>query len=58
VFEATSRAEGGPEPLPTAVKIPDNHLNYALTWYALAVVLVVVYLIYHQQQGRLGARKQ
>jgi len=58
VFEATSRAEGGPEPLPTAVKIPDNHLNYALTWYALAVVLIAVYLVYHMQQGRLGARKQ
>lgn len=58
VFEASSRAEGGPEPLPTAVNIPDNHLNYALTWYSLAVVLIAIYLIYHKQQGRLGTRKQ
>lgn len=58
LFEATSRAQGGPAPLPTAVKIPDNHLNYAITWYALAVVLIVIYLVYHRQLGRLGARKQ
>lgn len=57
LFEATSRVEGGPEPLPTAVNIPDNHLNYAITWYALAAVLLAMYLVYHQQQGRLGTRK-
>lgn len=25
----------------------NNHLDYALTWYALAVVLLIVYLLYH-----------
>jgi surfeit locus 1 family protein len=54
VFEAAGRVNGGPEPLPTAVRIPDNHLNYALTWYALAIVLVLVYLRYHATVGRLG----
>ncbi len=54
IFEATSRVPGGPEPLPTAVNIPDNHLNYALTWFALAVVLAVFYLRFHVVQGRLG----
>jgi surfeit locus 1 family protein len=57
VFEATSRSAGGPEPLPTAVNIPDNHLNYALTWFSLGIVLVVVYLRYHMVQGRLGFRR-
>lgn len=57
VFEATSRNAGGPEPLPTGVNIPDNHLNYALTWFSLGVVLVVVYLRYHVLQGRLGFRQ-
>ena len=57
LFEATSRNEGGPEPLPTAVNIPDNHLNYAITWYTLAVVLMTMYVVYHHQQGRLGTRK-
>jgi len=54
VFEATSRLPGGPEPLPTAVNIPDNHLNYALTWFSLAVLLVVFYVRFHVVQGRLG----
>ncbi|MFN8947854.1 MAG: SURF1 family protein, partial [Alphaproteobacteria bacterium] len=57
VFEATTRSAGGPEPLPTAVNIPDNHLNYALTWFSLGIVLVVVYLRYHMVQGRLGFRR-
>lgn len=54
VFEASTRVPGGPEPLPTAVNIPDNHLSYALTWYALALVLISVWLRYHVVQGRLG----
>lgn len=54
VLEATTRVKGGPEPLPTGVNIPDNHLNYALTWFSLAVVLLVIYLVYHARQGRLG----
>jgi len=57
VFEATSRSADGPEPLPTAVNIPDNHLNYALTWFSLGIVLVVIYLRYHVVQGRLGFRQ-
>lgn len=29
------------------VDLPENHLGYAITWYALAVALVLIYLIYH-----------
>ena len=54
VFEANSRLPGGPEPLPTAVNIPDNHLNYALTWFSLAVLLAIFYVRFHMVQGRLG----
>jgi surfeit locus 1 family protein len=57
VFETTTIVQGGPEPLPTAVNIPDNHLNYALTWFSLAIVLLVVYVSYHVTQGRLGVRR-
>ncbi len=31
------------------VDLPNNHLGYALTWYALALVLLVIYLL-HQSQ--------
>ncbi len=36
------------------VDFPNNHLQYAITWFALAFVLLVIYLLYHRKQGRLG----
>lgn len=30
-----------------AVEMASNHLQYALTWFALAVVLAVIYIVYH-----------
>jgi len=56
ILEADSAVTGGPEPLPTLENLPDNHLNYALTWYSLAIVLIGVYLRYHYMQGRLRFR--
>lgn len=53
ILESTTAVEGGPEPLPSHVDIPDNHLGYALTWFSLAVVLLVIYLRYHVVRGRL-----
>lgn len=53
LFEALTRTPGGPEPLPTRQDIPDNHLSYALTWFSLGVVLLVIYLRYHYVRGRL-----
>ncbi|MCE9523414.1 MAG: SURF1 family protein [Alphaproteobacteria bacterium] len=55
ILEASSRQEGGPEPLPTLVNIPDNHLQYALTWFSLALVLLVVYWRMHVIRGRFGS---
>ena len=36
------------------VDIPNNHLQYALTWFGLALALLGVYLVYHVRNGRLG----
>jgi len=36
------------------VDIPNNHLQYALTWFGLALTLVGVYLVYHVRNGRLS----
>ena len=33
----------------TRVELRNDHLQYALTWYALAVVLVVIYLLFHRR---------
>jgi len=40
---------------------PARHLGYALTWYGLAIVLIVIYFAYHGSVGRLslaGSRPQ
>lgn len=35
---------------------PARHLGYSITWYGLAIVLVVIYLAYHASVGRLSFR--
>ena len=37
----------------TRVSLPNDHLQYAITWYALAVILAVIYVVYHRKP-RLG----
>ena len=29
------------------VDLPNNHLSYAITWFSLAVALLVIYFVYH-----------
>jgi surfeit locus 1 family protein len=49
--------EAGPMPNPgglpiggqTKVNLPNDHLQCAITWYALAAGLLVIYLLYHRQ---------
>lgn len=33
---------------------PERHLGYSVTWYGLAVALLVIYLGYHANAGRLS----
>jgi surfeit locus 1 family protein len=35
---------------------PARHLGYALTWYGLALVMIVIYFAYHVSAGRLSLR--
>jgi len=39
---------------PRKPDIRNNHFDYMLTWYGLAIVLLVIYLIFHYRAGRLG----
>ena len=48
---------GWPKGGQTVVSLPNDHLQYALTWFLMALALVVVYLAYHRSQGRLGFRR-
>ncbi len=41
----------------TRVDIPNNHLDYALTWFGLAAVLVAIYFLYHRSNGRIGRER-
>jgi surfeit locus 1 family protein len=58
--------EAGPAPNPggfpvggqTLIALPNNHLQYALTWYALAIALGVIYVVSQRTSARsVEARK-
>jgi surfeit locus 1 family protein len=38
----------------TRVDLPNDHLQYALTWFLLAAALAVVYFAWHRARGRLS----
>jgi surfeit locus 1 family protein len=50
--------EAGPSPNPgglpiggqTKVNLPNDHLQYAITWYALAAALAAIYVLYHRKR--------
>lgn len=43
---------GLPLPGVTQINIPNNHLNYAMTWWGLGLVLLVIFLLY--ARGKAG----
>jgi len=34
------------------IELPNNHLEYAITWYSFAVSLAVIYFLYHRNLAR------
>lgn len=54
--EAPSAPGGLPRVGALTVNLPDNHLQYAITWFGLAAVLVVVFAIYARGQWRQRRR--
>jgi surfeit locus 1 family protein len=34
----------------TRIALPNDHLQYAITWYSFAVILAAIYLIYHYRK--------
>ncbi len=57
--------EAGPAPNPgglpvggrTSVALTNDHLHYAITWYGLAVALVVIYGVYHRRRPSLTTKE-
>jgi surfeit locus 1 family protein len=52
--DATPNPGGWPKGGQTVVTFRNEHLQYAITWFALAAGLLGVYLAYHVSRGRLG----
>ena len=50
--EAPVPPGGAPHPAPLHVNLPNHHLQYALTWYGLALVLVAVFAAWVVHRGR------
>jgi surfeit locus 1 family protein len=50
--------EAGPTPNPgglpiggqTRISLPNDHLQYAVTWYGFALTLLVIYFVYHYKK--------
>ncbi len=51
-------ADRDPDSLPiggrTRIDLPNNHLQYALTWFALALALLAIYIAYHRPRAPSG----
>jgi surfeit locus 1 family protein len=52
--DATPNPGGLPIGGQTQLDIPNDHLQYAITWFLLALALIGVYLSYHWENGRLA----
>jgi surfeit locus 1 family protein len=53
--DASPNPGGLPEGGQTRLDLPNNHLQYAITWYALAAALIVVYAVFIRRRLMEGA---
>ncbi len=44
--DATPLPGGWPKGGQTTMSIPNNHFTYALTWFGLAITLLIIFVIY------------
>jgi len=51
--DATPNPGGLPVGGQTRLDIPNDHLQYAITWFGIALTLIGVYLAFHWENGRL-----
>jgi surfeit locus 1 family protein len=49
--DATPNPGGWPKGGVTRLALPNNHLQYAITWFSLAVALIVIYVLFHRRQA-------
>ena len=51
--DATPNPGGWPLGGQTRIDFPNDHLQYAITWFGLALALLGIYFVYHHSRGRL-----
>ncbi|HZT88466.1 MAG TPA: SURF1 family protein [Stellaceae bacterium] len=47
--DATPNPGGWPKGGAALPELPNNHLQYAITWFALAIAMVVIWIVYHRR---------
>src|SRR5215467_6103620 len=52
--DATPNPGGWPKGAVTRLELPNDHLQYAITWFSLAVALIVVYFLFHRRNTGSG----
>jgi surfeit locus 1 family protein len=52
--DKTPNPGGWPKGGITRLDLPNDHLQYAITWFSLAVALIVIYVIYHRNLATTG----
>jgi surfeit locus 1 family protein len=55
-LEAPVPSSGVPKPGPLAVRLKDDHMQYAITWFTLAGAVVIAFAVWlrAQRRGRIG----
>jgi surfeit locus 1 family protein len=52
--DAAPNPGGWPRGGVTRLTLPNHHLQYAVTWFSLAVALLVIYVLYHRRRPEAG----
>jgi surfeit locus 1 family protein len=52
--DAAPNPGGWPKGGVTLLALPNDHLQYAITWFSLAAALMVIYVVYHSRGGGPG----
>jgi surfeit locus 1 family protein len=52
--DAAPNPGGWPRGGVTPLDLPNDHLQYAITWFSLAVALIVIYLLHHRRRAGPG----
>jgi surfeit locus 1 family protein len=49
--DATPNPGGWPRGGVTRLELPNNHLQYSITWFSLAVAMIVIYFLFHRRNA-------